>query len=123
MRYVMPHVVIAALYQFRAVENPAGLQSSLKSFCADREIRGTLIVAGEGINGTVSGSREAITALHERLVEDGFTRMEYKESLADDHPFRKLKIKLKAGDRHARGPGQSPGPGRHLPRSAGSGTS
>lgn len=92
----MPHVVIAALYQFRAVENPAGLQSSLKSFCADREIRGTLIVAGEGINGTVSGSREAITALHERLVEDGFTRMEYKESLADDHPFRKLKIKLKA---------------------------
>ena len=91
----MSQVVIAALYQFRTVENPAMLQESLRTFCREQGILGTLIVAGEGINGTVSGSREAISNLHRLLLEQGFTRMEYKESFAEAHPFRKLKIKLK----------------------------
>jgi UPF0176 protein len=92
---VMSQVVIAALYQFLAVENPAALQEELRTFCREQGILGTLIVAGEGINGTVSGSRDGISRLHELLLAKGFTRMEYKESFADAHPFRKLKIKLK----------------------------
>lgn len=88
-------VVIAALYQFLAVAEPQVLQQQLRQLCQEQGILGTLIVAGEGINGTVSGSRAAIDALQQFLVQVGFTRLEYKESFAPEHPFRKLKIKLK----------------------------
>ncbi len=45
----MSQIVIAALYQFLAVDNPAALQDALRGFCRDQGILGTLIVAGEGI--------------------------------------------------------------------------
>jgi len=54
----MESIVVAALYQFKAVADPANLQQSLKDLCKTQEILGTLIVANEGINGTVSGSRQ-----------------------------------------------------------------
>ncbi|HMV60412.1 MAG TPA: rhodanese-related sulfurtransferase [Agitococcus sp.] len=91
----MESIVVAALYQFKAVADPANLQQSLKDLCKTQEILGTLIVANEGINGTVSGSRQAIDVLHQFLLAQGFDRMEYKESFAPEHTFRKLKIKLK----------------------------
>ena len=56
---------------------------------------GTLIVASEGINGTVAGDRAAVDAIHQFLLNEGFNAMEYKESESSDKPFRKMKIKLK----------------------------
>ena len=56
---------------------------------------GTLIVAHEGINGTVAGDRHAIDTLQQFLLSQGFNAMEYKESTSTDKPFRKMKIKLK----------------------------
>jgi len=56
---------------------------------------GTLIVAGEGINGTVAGDRASINTIHQFLLNEGFNDMEYKESDSADKPFRKMKIKLK----------------------------
>ncbi len=91
----MDAIVIAALYQFKVVNDAAALQEALKVLCREHAIRGTLIVAPEGINGTVSGSREAIDALHHYLLSVGFDSMEYKESFAPEHTFKKLKIKLK----------------------------
>jgi UPF0176 protein len=91
----MESIVVAALYQFKVVADPASLQQLLKDLCQTQGILGTLIVAHEGINGTVSGSRAAIDVLHTVLVAQGFERMEYKESFAPEHTFRKLKIKLK----------------------------
>ena len=91
----MESIVVAALYQFKVVAEPANLQQALKELCKAQGILGTLIVANEGINGTVSGSREAIDVLHNFLLAQGFNQMEYKESFAPEHTFRKLKIKLK----------------------------
>lgn len=87
--------VVAALYQFRGVDNPAQLQQQLLALLTSLNICGTLIVAGEGINGTVAGSRKAIDALHQFLQDAGFDNMEYKESSSSEQPFRKTKVKLK----------------------------
>lgn len=91
----MDAIVVAALYQFKAVACASELQQSLKELCKAQQILGTLIVASEGINGTVSGSRQAIDVLHQFLLAQGFDHMEYKESFAPEHTFKRLKIKLK----------------------------
>lgn len=87
--------VVAALYQFKPVENPAELQTQLLDLLTSLKICGTLIVANEGINGTIAGDRAAIDKLHQYLLDIGFTNMEYKESTSSEKPFRKTKVKLK----------------------------
>ncbi len=89
------HWVVAALYQFHPVANPAGLQQQLLDLLNSLNICGTLIVAGEGINGTVAGARAAVDQMHQYLLDYGFTNMEYKESFSSEKPFRKTKVKLK----------------------------
>lgn len=87
--------VIAALYQFHPVSFPADLRNRLQELSAHLQLRGTLIVADEGINGTVAGNREGIDELHQVLLNEGFTNMEYKESFSKDKPFKRMKVKLK----------------------------
>lgn len=87
--------VVAALYQFKEVQDPADLQQRLLDLVNSINLCGTLIVAGEGINGTVAGDRAAIDAVQQFLLNEGFNAMEYKESHSADKPFRKMKIKLK----------------------------
>ncbi len=86
---------VAALYQFMPVADPEALQDQLLTMLTEVGICGTLIVATEGINGTIAGSREGINKVHQFLLAAGFDHLEYKESLSDDKPFRKLKVKLK----------------------------
>ena len=86
--------VVAALYQFKEVQDPADLQQRLLDLVKTINLCGTLIVAGEGINGTVAGDRASIDQIHQFLLNEGFVEMEYKESDSSDKPFRKMKIKL-----------------------------
>lgn len=89
-------VVIAALYHFAPLPDFRELREPLVERCAGLGIRGTLLLAEEGINGTVSGSRAAIDALLGHLRADArLAALEHKESRSDRHPFRRLKIKLK----------------------------
>ncbi len=88
--------VVAALYQFHPVADPAGLHSALEALCQRLGLCGTLIVAAEGINGTVAGTRAALDELRGFLHRSGFDRLEYKESHSSTQPFAKLKIKQKA---------------------------
>ena len=88
--------VVAALYQFRTVAEPEALQQRLTGLATALGLCGTLIVAPEGINGTVAGGRDAIDQLRDFLHHEGFHQLEYKESQARQQPFKKLKIKLKA---------------------------
>jgi len=88
---------VIALYKFTPVANPHALQAALKDICAQAGICGTLIVAPEGINGTVAApDRPAldnlIAFLHDRL---DFAGAEVKFSTAADQPFKRLKIKCK----------------------------
>lgn len=84
--------VVAALYQFKEVQDPADLQQRLLDLVNSINLCGTLIVASEGINGTVAGDRDAIDQIHQFLLNEGFNSLEYKESHSDEKPFRKMKI-------------------------------
>ncbi|MGJ8515838.1 oxygen-dependent tRNA uridine(34) hydroxylase TrhO [Carnimonas bestiolae] len=89
-------IVVAALYKFITLADYQQLREPLRSFMLDHDIKGTLLLAAEGINGTVSGTREAIDALLEWFAQDErFAGLEYKESLASEHPFYRTKVKLK----------------------------
>src|SRR5690606_38620022 len=68
----------------------------LKILCDELGIKGTLLLAEEGINGTVSGSRDGIDALRAFLDADGrFDNLSYKESFYEEQPFYRMKVKLK----------------------------
>ncbi|SEI57770.1 UPF0176 protein [Deinococcus reticulitermitis] len=87
--------VVAALYQFLPLSDPAGLRDELKALGTWVGLCGTLIVAGEGLNGTVAGSRAGIDELRAFLLGAGFTGLEYKESEAAHRPFGRFKVRLK----------------------------
>lgn len=88
--------VVAALYKFTALEDYKALQSPLKELCTANQIKGTLLLAEEGINGTVAGPREGIDKLVAFLTKDKrFEGLEYKESFAESYPFLRLKVRLK----------------------------
>jgi UPF0176 protein len=89
-------ITVSAFYKFARVEDCARLRDALDRDCRALGILGTILVAPEGINGTVSGTDAAIRSLHALLRADPrFTGIETKESLAAGHPFGKLKIKVK----------------------------
>ncbi len=88
--------VIVTMYKFVRLDDYETLQPELLSFCQEREIYGTLLLAEEGINGTLVGSRSAIDSLLTRLQSDPrLADLEYKESFSDDIPFHRIKVKLK----------------------------
>lgn len=92
----MSHIVVAALYKFADLLDYREMQASLLDFCLEQGIKGTLLLAEEGINGTVAGSRSAIAALLERLHADvRLADLEHKESYADTMPFYRMKVRLK----------------------------
>lgn len=92
----MNGMVVSALYKFVRLEDFRQLREPLLSLMNEHDMRGTLLLAEEGINGTVSGSREAIDALMDWFHADSrFHGLEYKESTAQAHPFLRAKVKLK----------------------------
>jgi UPF0176 protein len=88
--------VIAAFYQFRLIENYMQIKPQLLAFCKQQGLKGTLLIAREGINSTISGSRAAIDALFVYLREEwGITGLIIKESFAEFQPFERMKVRLK----------------------------
>jgi len=89
-------VVVAAMYQFVAVEDPAALREPLLEVMQKNGICGTLLLAKEGINGTVAGSRDGIDVLLGWLHDESrFPGLSHKESYTDEMPFLRTKVKLK----------------------------
>ena len=87
---------MAALYHFTDVAEPAALQAELREFCASAGICGTLILAPEGINGTVAGTQAAVSRLIDHLRRvPGCADMDVKYSRAVTQPFGKMKVKVK----------------------------
>mmetsp|Transcript_13006 Transcript_13006/g.41544 ORF Transcript_13006/g.41544 Transcript_13006/m.41544 type:complete len:492 (-) Transcript_13006:147-1622(-) len=88
--------VIAALYKFARLEDFEAMREPLLEFCREKNIRGTLLLAREGINGTVAGERAAIDALLARLRGDPrLADLEHKESHDVSQPFLRMKVRLK----------------------------
>lgn len=89
-------VVVAALYHFARLDDFRDLREPLLALCQAQDIRGTLLLAQEGVNGTISGTRAGIDAVLARLRADPrLAALEHKESFSDRHPFLRLKVKLK----------------------------
>ena len=87
---------IAALYHFTRFDDPAALKPPLVDLCAAQGIKGTLLLAPEGINGTVAGPRAGIDALLDHIrALPGCADLEWKESTSATAPFGKMKVRLK----------------------------
>ncbi len=91
-----PPIVVAALYRFVRLDDFAALRAPLLELMRARGLRGTLLLANEGINGTVAGNAAGIDALLARLREDSrFGGLECKLSYTDAMPFQRARVKLK----------------------------
>ncbi|MBR9756067.1 MAG: rhodanese-related sulfurtransferase [Gammaproteobacteria bacterium] len=91
-----PQHVVCALYKFVTLEDFEALRDPLLAVMNEHAIRGTLLLAREGINGTVSGSRAGIDALLAWLTSDPrLAELDTKQSLAEQAPFLRAKVKLK----------------------------
>ena len=93
-------VIVCALYKFATLEDFESLKPPLQKKLEDLSIRGTLLLAKEGINGTVAGSRSAIDELLEYLKNDDvfgdrLQNIQCKESHNEEIPFNRTKVKLK----------------------------
>jgi UPF0176 protein len=92
----MSPYVVCALYKFVTLENFEDLRQPLLSFMESKDIKGTLLLANEGINGTVSGSRVAIDELLAWLnADERINPVVHKESFDETQPFHRTKVKLK----------------------------
>lgn len=89
-------ITVAALYHFTPFEDPAALRGPLIELAEAQGVKGTLLLAEEGINGTIAGSRVGIDAVlaHIRALP-GCGALEWKESTASEMPFGRLKVRLK----------------------------
>jgi UPF0176 protein len=89
-----------AMYHFVSLPHFKTLREPLLQFCISREIKGTFLLADEGINGTVAGTEKSILELlgflkNDSLFEGNFKNLSHKESWSNKHPFYRMKVKLK----------------------------
>ena len=88
--------IVAALYQFTRFVDPASLQPPLLDVCEKNGVRGTLLLAPEGINGTIAGERDGLDAALAAIRGlPGCAGLTWKESPAETMPFRRMKVRLK----------------------------
>jgi UPF0176 protein len=88
--------VVAALYKFVRLPDYQQLRDKLYEFMVLHKVKGTLLLAEEGINGTICGCRAGIDAVKGWLdADDRFAGMSYKESFSEEQAFYRTKVKLK----------------------------
>jgi len=91
---------VAAFYQFAVLPDFRALREPLRAFCAGLGLKGSVLLAHEGINGTIAGSAEAIDAVvaelqHGPMFGGRLDNLELKFSEAAETPFQRLKVRLK----------------------------
>ena len=90
------NTVVCALYKFAVLTDYQSLRQPLLNLMHQQDVRGTLLLAREGINGTVAGPRQGIDAIKSWLNADSrFENIDYTESFVDAQPFKRTKVKLK----------------------------
>jgi UPF0176 protein len=91
-----PEFCVAALYRFCRLDDHESLREPMAAFCRGQGIKGTLLLASEGINGTVAGTSEAIAALIDTLASlPALAGLDVKYSSASEMPFYRMKVRLK----------------------------
>ena len=99
----------AALYQFVDLSDFADLREPLLACCEANGVKGTLLIAREGINGTIAGPEAGVRAVLAHLRSDvRLARLPHKESWSDHPPFHRMKVRLKNEIVTLRVPGLDP---------------
>jgi UPF0176 protein len=89
-------LLVAAFYRFAALEDLADLRSELVGLAAGHGVRGTILLAAEGVNGTIAGPEAGVLAVLARLrLVAGLERLQAKFSRASVQVFHRLKVRLK----------------------------
>ena len=87
---------VCALYQFVRLDDFEAFRTPLRELMVKLEVKGTILLALEGLNGTISGSKASIDGVIQFLQDDGrFDNLEIKFSHSENTPFKRLKVKLK----------------------------
>ena len=92
----MPRYLTAALYKFVELPDCADLKPALQTVCDANSVKGTLLLATEGINGTIAGMPDSVYAVLAHLRADArLADLAHKESWADEPPFLRMKVRIK----------------------------
>ena len=92
----MERLIVAALYKFAPLDNLESMREEIARACEKNNICGTLLLAHEGINGTIAGTREGIDAILGFLrAYPALKELEHKESYAEGEPFYRMKVRIK----------------------------
>ncbi|MEK6217058.1 MAG: hypothetical protein N2B03_07565, partial [Boseongicola sp.] len=87
---------VAALYKFTHFDDPEALKPPLENLCRKNGIKGTILLAHEGINGTIAGPEDGIAAAINHIRNlPGCADIEWKRSEAPTMPFARMKVRLK----------------------------
>ncbi|MEM9339763.1 MAG: rhodanese-related sulfurtransferase [Bacteroidota bacterium] len=87
---------ILLYYCYTQIENPEVFRDEHHQLCLDLELRGRIIVASEGLNGTVSGSKESCEKYIEKVKSDPrFATIEFKVDVSEQPAFEKMHVRLK----------------------------
>lgn len=90
-----PIFLTAAFYQFVDLPNYAERRPALLAFCEAHNVKGSILLAYEGINGTIAGAASDVHAVLGYLRQDPKFSLEHKESFANKAPFHRMKVRLK----------------------------
>ena len=89
-------IIVSAFYKFVRIDDLEPLRARLETALAARDMKGTILLAPEGINGTISGTPDAMTTILAGLRADRrFADLTTKDATAAAHPFKRLKVKAK----------------------------
>ncbi|MCP2729328.1 oxygen-dependent tRNA uridine(34) hydroxylase TrhO [Limnofasciculus baicalensis] len=92
----MAYFLTAALYKFVELSDFAALKAPILACCNDNKVKGTILLAKEGINGTIAGSPENVYEVLAFLRRDPrLADLTHKESFSDKLPFYRMKVRLK----------------------------
>jgi len=96
----MASFLTTTFYHFTALDNIKTLKPIIQDYCDHKLIKGTILLAHEGINGTISGKEDEILRFHkfiknDQKFSDVFKNIEYKSSWSNENPFYRMKVRLK----------------------------
>lgn len=89
-------IQVATFYRFTPIDKVAELRARLQRFCDEAGLMGTVLLAHEGINSTICGTAESVSALFDWLGGyPGLKALEYRLSESTDMPFKRMKVKVR----------------------------
>jgi UPF0176 protein len=96
----MSKYLVTAFYHFAKNKQYVELQKPILEFCQKQQLKGTILLATEGINGTIAGNNKSVALFHDYIKNDVlfnglFKNLEHKESWSNENPFYRMKVRLK----------------------------